>query len=473
MIAKGNTHDSGVRLARYLTRGKQDEYAELWGLRGFASREITEAFRTVQVMAAGSRCQQPFFHVQVRNRDGETLSRSQWETVADRIERTLGLRDQPRAIAVHIDRRTGHEHLHVAWSRINEDTLRAAPLPFYKLRLKTVARELEVELGLTPVKNQRADSINYAPTRAQDAQARRLGVDIHVIRQAILDCFERSDCGRSFQAALALQGLTLARGDRRDHIVVDRGGGLHAVGKRILGVSAAQTRQRLADLCPDQLPNLQQARKQALKSLGGREKKARPRRGTRTTTLRETSAPIGIGKDIIASTMFERFNAEEGGLLSEQDHATLPLVPVLRTEPVAPGIGRPELSEGSEKRNGEQFRQLEQPISPPAPEEKSPRLGSRIRQEFRRLVRLLTGRGPELQPKPRRRRSGEKSGTFVAAARTLFRRASEHTILGFLTPQWDAFTWLRIWDHSNHASIRSYAASDQEPQHGSDLSPRI
>jgi hypothetical protein len=473
MIAKGNTHDSGVRLAHYLTIGKQDEFATLWDLRGFASRDITEAFRTVQVIAAGTRCQQPFFHVQIRNRDGETLSRSQWESVADRIERTLGLRDQPRAIAVHIDCRTGHEHLHIAWSRINQDTLRATPLPFYKLRLKTVARELEVELGLTPVKNQRADSINYAPTRVQDAQARRLGVDVHEIRQAIFDCFESSDCGRSFQAALALQGLTLARGDRRDYIIVDRAGGLHALGKRILGVSAAQTRHRLADLCPDQLPNLQQAREQALKSLGGRKRKVRPRSGTRTPTLRETSAPISIEKDITASPMPEYPNAEVGGLQREQDHAVLPPVPALRREPGAPGIGRPGLSEGSEKRNGEQFRQLEQPISPPAPEGKSPRPGSRIRQEFRRLVRLLTGRGPELQPKARRRRSGETSRSFVAAARTLFRRASEHPILGLFSPHWDAFTWLRIWDHNDDAHIRSYAASDQEPQHRSDLSPHI
>jgi hypothetical protein len=462
MIAKGNTHDSGVRLARYLTTGKQDEFAALWDLRGFASREITEAFRTVQVIAAGSRCQQPFFHVQIRNRDGETLSRSQWETVADRIERTLGLCDQPRAIAVHIDRRTGHEHLHVAWSRINENTLRAAPLPFYKLRLKTVARELEVELGLTSVTNHRADSIKYAPTRAQDAQARRLGVDVHEIRQAIFDCFESSDCGRSFQAALAQQNLTLARGDRRDYIVVDRAGGLHAVGKRILGVSAAQMRQRLAGLHSNQLPNLQQAREQALQSSGGRKKNIRPRRGKRAAELRDATAP-GIVKGIIKSTMFERSDAEEGALQSRQLCAVSSPVPEIRMEPVAPDIGPPESSEG---RNREQFRQLQQPISPPRPE-------SRIRQEFRRLVRLLTGRGPEPQPRPRRRRRGETSRTFVSAARTLFRRVSENPILGFLSPQWDAFTWLRIWDHNDPASTQLYAASDQEPQHRSDLSPRI
>ena len=35
---------------------------------------------------------------------------------------------------------------------------------------------------------------------------------------------------------------------------------MHALGKRILEVSAAGIRDRLADLCPDHLPNLEQAR---------------------------------------------------------------------------------------------------------------------------------------------------------------------------------------------------------------------
>ena len=51
MIAKGNTHNNGVKLADYLTTGKEDEQAELWQLRGFASADIRDAFRSVHVMA--------------------------------------------------------------------------------------------------------------------------------------------------------------------------------------------------------------------------------------------------------------------------------------------------------------------------------------------------------------------------------------------------------------------------------------
>ena len=78
-------------------------------------------------MAEATRCEQPFFHVQVRNPDGEELSRDQWLRVADRIETKLGLTDQPRAICFHVDETTGHEHMHVAWSRIDGETMTARP----------------------------------------------------------------------------------------------------------------------------------------------------------------------------------------------------------------------------------------------------------------------------------------------------------------------------------------------------------
>lgn len=259
MISKGTTHNNGVRLAKYMTTGKPGERAELWQLRGFEATGIRDAFRDVQIMAKAGKCQQPFFHVQVRNRDGEQLTREQWEHTADRIEKMLGLGGQPRAIAFHTFE-NGDSHMHVAWSRIREDDLTAIPLPFFKRRLKKLSRELELEFALEPVTNRRHDNIQFAPTRAEQEQARRLGLDIHEIRNTIRSCYERSDCGASFQAALEHEGLILARGEKRDFIVVDHAGGIHAVGKRILDVSAAGIRERLSDLSRENLPTVELAR---------------------------------------------------------------------------------------------------------------------------------------------------------------------------------------------------------------------
>jgi hypothetical protein len=279
MISKGNTHKNGVRLANYMTTGKDGERAELWQLRGFEATTIHDAFRDVQIMAGATKCDHPFFHVQVRNRDGETLTRFQWEQTANRIERMLGLTDQPRAIAFHIDEKNGHEHMHIAWSRIDQETLKARPLPFFKERLKKISRELEFEFGLEAVTSRRPDKIKYAPTRAEDEQARRLGLDPHQLRNAIRSCYERSDCGASFQAALAHEGFMLARGEKRDFIVIDREGGMHALGKRILDDTAAKIRGRFSDLSRDSLPTVEAARIAILERGQQEEKKqakARP-----------------------------------------------------------------------------------------------------------------------------------------------------------------------------------------------------
>jgi hypothetical protein len=265
MIAKGTQHDNGSKLAAYLTHGKDGEKAELWQLRGFGTNsDIKDAFRDVHVMAEATKATQPFFHVQVRLPEGEQLSRAQWEHCAGRIERMLGLQDQPRAIAFHIERETGAEHMHVAWSRIDAERMRAIPLPFYKERLKTICRELEQELGLTQVKNERDSEIKYGPTKAEDEQARRLGVNVHEIRETIRACYDCSDCGRSFKAALEHEGIILAQGDRRDYLAVYEGGGYLNLGKKLLGATAAQVRNKLADIDRAELPNLEEAREQVL-----------------------------------------------------------------------------------------------------------------------------------------------------------------------------------------------------------------
>ena len=260
MIAKGTTHNNGAKLAEYMEQSKDGERAETWELRGFQATNIKDAFRDVEIMAGATKCEQPFFHVQLRNREGETLTRQQWEHAANRIERMLGLTGQPRAITFHTYEHNNDEHMHVAWSRIDQDTLTAKPLPFFKQRLKKISRELEIEFGLTPVKNEREGPIKYAPTKAQDEQARRLGLDVYELRNTIRDCWDRSDNFRSFQAALDHEGLSLAQSDRRGFVVIDQAGGVTALGKRILDVSAAKIRDRFSDLDISLLPTVEEAR---------------------------------------------------------------------------------------------------------------------------------------------------------------------------------------------------------------------
>ena len=55
MIAKGNLHAHGAKLAAYLTANFGDETAELVELRGFAATNIRDAFIDVQMQAAATK----------------------------------------------------------------------------------------------------------------------------------------------------------------------------------------------------------------------------------------------------------------------------------------------------------------------------------------------------------------------------------------------------------------------------------
>ncbi len=263
MVVKGNLHADGRKLAAYLITGKKGERAELVELRGFASSDIHAAFIDVHIQAAeATQCEKPFFHSYIRLPEKEELFRGQWKHVADRIEKQLGFEGQGRAIAFH-HQPGGNTHMHIAWSRIDLEQRRARDPGLYKNKLKDIARQLECELGLTCVSSERpAGRKTRAPGRKEFEQARRLGIGLAGIREAIRACWDSADNGRSFMAALAAHGLVLARGERRDFVIVDHAGGLHALSKRITGATAAEIRTRLADLDPAALPTVGQAETQ-------------------------------------------------------------------------------------------------------------------------------------------------------------------------------------------------------------------
>jgi hypothetical protein len=299
MIAKGNLHAHGQKLAAYLITGKMHERAELVELRGFASTNIREAFIDVQIQAEATRCEKPFYHAHVRLPDGEALTREQWLYVADRLERALGFEGQGRAVAFHQDRSSNERHLHVAWSRIDLEQMRAIDPGLYKNKLKQECRGLEKELCLTRVRNERdPEHKTLSAGRSEFEQSRRLGTDLRAIREDIRACWERSDSGRSFTAALAEQGYVLARGDRRDFVVIDQAGGDHALGKRILGVAAGEIRARLTDVDRAQLPSVAQA-------------KMRPAEQARQPVNRDRQQPTPAIEQTHAPAAPERAQAQE------------------------------------------------------------------------------------------------------------------------------------------------------------------
>ena len=68
--------------------------------------------------------------------------------VVDRKEKRLGFTGQPRIVSFHINPETGEKHLHVAWFRVDLETMRAIDPGMFKNHLKQLSRTLEKEFGL-------------------------------------------------------------------------------------------------------------------------------------------------------------------------------------------------------------------------------------------------------------------------------------------------------------------------------------
>lgn len=376
------------------------------------------------------------------------MLRKQWEYAASRIENAIGLEGQPRAIAFHQDLATGHEHMHVAWSRLCTDTMKARPLPFFKRCLQKASRSLEKELGLSPVPSTRPGPIRYSPTPAEERQAQRLGTNIHEIRETIRKCFDSAARGRVFQEALARQRFTLARGERRDFVAVDPAGGVHALGKRILGVSAAEIRTRLADLDRDALPTVEQSRRSPM-----------PSEPTRTGTIYAATPPALRTQPLTLINIPTR----QSGPPPKPEQSRGLIQPPVRSKGQQEGEEGPELCDSP-------------PLSPhdirPAEIQSEtgirPRLADKLRAQFRNLMKALTRRSAEPKPKTRRKREEAGKG-FRAAAAALFRRLADIGSFDMPYPTWDAIVWLHTWACTDLEIGQDFA--DTSYERSSDFSP--
>jgi hypothetical protein len=91
-------------------------------------------------------------------------------------------------------------------------------------------------------------------------QADRGAVSPDEAKALVTELWRRTDSGKSFRAALEDRDWILARGDRRDFVVVDPQGGTHSLARRVEGAKAKDIRARMADVDPELLPSVTEAR---------------------------------------------------------------------------------------------------------------------------------------------------------------------------------------------------------------------
>ena len=257
MILKAKERGGGTQLARYLLSMRDNDHVELHEVRGFVGDDLLSAFREVDAIAKGTRCENYLFSASLNPPGGETVNVEDFEHAADEVERKLGLEGQPRAIVFH--EKDGRRHAHVVWSRIDAEYMRAINLPHYKMRLREVSRELFRVHGWDMPKGLRdwreRDPLGY--TREELQQARRVGLDPKQLKALFQECWSRSDTGTAFAQALRERGFILARGDRRGFVAVDYRGEVYAVARQA-GVKGKDVAARLGN--PEAFPSVDEAR---------------------------------------------------------------------------------------------------------------------------------------------------------------------------------------------------------------------
>ncbi|EJJ27300.1 relaxase/mobilization nuclease domain-containing protein [Rhizobium sp. CF142] len=246
MILKGSQRGTGQNLAAHLLKTDDNEHVLVHELRGFAADDLHGAFKEIEAVSHGTKCQQYLFSLSLSPPEDARVPASDFEDAIERIERKLGLNGQPRAVVFH--EKEGRRHAHCVWSRIDADTMTARPMSFFKQKLMAVSRDLYLEHGWKMPRGLE-NSRERNPTNfslAEWQQAKRQDIDPRWLKQAMQDCWNRSDNLKSFAQSLQDRGFFLARGDKRGFVVLDHVGEVWSL-PRMLDIKTKDVRARLGD----------------------------------------------------------------------------------------------------------------------------------------------------------------------------------------------------------------------------------
>lgn len=291
MIVKARAGQGGPALARYLMEGK-NEHAELLDLRNMDAPHLKAALFDMDMLARGSRCENHALHVQMRAAPGERLSADHWREACDRYAEAFGMEEHQAAIILH-HQQDGATHAHFVFNRVHPVTLKAANLWRNHEKHKALARQMENDWGLRQFSSlKRKLARDYSDKgRGEIEQARRQGENAHDIREHVRWLWEQSPNGEAFALALEEEGYQLAKGDRRGYVVIDPHGSPYSLGSRTTGVKAREVREKLGDLDPAHIPDIEQARRLLIERQAQRKQQQRQGKGEARAQSQPTPAP--------------------------------------------------------------------------------------------------------------------------------------------------------------------------------------
>ncbi|WAH66887.1 relaxase/mobilization nuclease domain-containing protein [Xanthomonas hortorum] len=281
MIVKSSARSGGKALAAHLTNPEENERISITGSQGVTSDDVYEAIAEMEGMSAGWSGSKPLFHAHIS--PDQAMSKKDWSAAWAEYEKEFGLEGRPYVEVEHLkDGRLPHRHR--AYLRVDTETHRANDVWRSKVRDEKISRLLEHELGhkLTHGPHDfqvmkrlqeegrhdvakwiegRPIEIGRATNWDEHQQAKRTKVDKQDVREDMAAAWQSGDSGNAVAAALEARGYVVARGDKRDVVLIDVAGGVHSPARLLkqagIDTRAKAIRERFADL--KDLPTVSQA----------------------------------------------------------------------------------------------------------------------------------------------------------------------------------------------------------------------
>ncbi|WP_165185108.1 relaxase/mobilization nuclease domain-containing protein [Caulobacter soli] len=264
MILQASKRGGGTELGRHLTNQRDNEHVEVHEVRGFMSETVMGAMKEVQAMSLGTKCRQYLFSLSLSPPQAESVRAEVFETAIDQIEERLGLTGQPRMVVFH--EKEGRRHAHCVWSRIDANTMTARDLPFFKMKLRDVSKQLYLENGWQMprgfVDSKLRDPRNFSLAEYQ--QASRAGLDAKAVKATVQECWAVSADSQAFGKELETRGLFLAKGDRRGHVIMTHEGEVFAL-SRMVDKKAKEVVAKLGE--PDSLRSVDETRQHIVQTM--------------------------------------------------------------------------------------------------------------------------------------------------------------------------------------------------------------
>jgi hypothetical protein len=178
-----------------------------------------------------------------QNPDQETMLEAAFKTLE-----LLKLEDHEAVMVAHED--TDHPHVHVICNLVNPENGKTSVQSYDKLILSAWAEEYENNEGQIRCEQR---VINNAKRRNQLTLTQKFGMVKHrdkklELSDKIQKLYDGSDGAKAFQGALEQEGYTLAKGDRRGFVIVDRAGEIFSLSRQLKGQRAKDIKQQLKEI---------------------------------------------------------------------------------------------------------------------------------------------------------------------------------------------------------------------------------